>query len=147
MKKTFIILILVLGMQSAFASLKLNCELDSSMAGMPTEGTVFVGGWLMSNCEDNEGNRFKLHFVGFGPGLEIVNDSKTKVYCPLASKSRILSGKPLRVVGPKISFSIKNGGHAAIGLNQRGALCTVAGINYDALGASVLIGRMIIEAY
>ena len=141
MKKLLVCSILMLAVSGvANAGLKLKCNKDHDGFA----GTVVTFGALSLDCVDKNNEPFTIDMAGLGLGALANDDASIRINCPLVNKSRIMSGKDLKMVAPKLEAGILIGGTAGLALNARGAFCTLVGSN-NSLGASVTLNYMIIH--
>jgi hypothetical protein len=118
----------------SFAGLSLTCEPEYGMS----YGSLLVIGQMDMGCFDEDNNKYKLTFLGVGPGLEI-GGTDLKVKCPFVNKNRIIAGKPLYISGPKLSAGFVKSGVIAIAANHRGAFCSLSGLG-GGIGAAAQLG-------
>lgn len=138
MKKLLLSVLALTFSATTFAGVNLVCYSIDDIAGYS-----YGKGILEVECKDKDKNIFFMKFTGFGPGLEIAQSTGMVLSCPLVNKKKIIDGRPLKVVGAKASISAIGSLKLGLGLNERGALCTITGAGFG-LGASGEVGEFVL---
>lgn len=142
MKMLFVLSLFVLALPG-MANAGLNLKCGDSYQG--TNGVFIVIGGMSLDCVDKDNNNYAVDMMGPGLGglISIIDmyEDNIRINCPFVNKKRLLKGKDLHMIAPKVEAGLFAGGLLGLAVGHRGAVCSIVGIS-STFGAGVTINYL-----